>query len=826
MVDSKASIGAGSDPKSTAWNEQLPRSILDLTHPRRLARIIFRPSETRTVNILNGNRFMICSRVGDISEDSHGVFADDTRFLSLYKATINGEIPSILTSNNTTHYSASFYLTNPKLVMVTGRRKVGNRRGGEKQDQISRKKKEEDYDASEEEVVEGTSIVDSFGAFIPRESLTIHRMRFIEEDIREEYVVTNVCDKNIRFNLSFEVDADFNDIFEVKDRIFAERPDMLLKRSRTLGRIALGRLIPFVGRYIRNEKKRISRSFLKEDNAFDFSYVDSSTGFSARTLVWFSKNGQVDTSNGRISFDVVLAPKQRYRLTIVIVILAKGAKKRRKYTNQDFERQEQKIAKALNAWNLTVPKLDTNWDDLRHSYYQSLVDLTALKMNDPTRKHDWVLPAAGNPWFMTIFGRDTLITSYQSLLFGSNLSLGAISALAEYQSTTVDDATDAQPGKILHEIRTGNYAARSHRFPYYGGIDSTPLFLILISEIYRWTRNEEFVGKYKKNIMSALNWIDKYGDIDKDGFVEYVRKAPDGLDNQCWKDSWNSIQFANGEIAQAPIATCEVQGYVYDAKMRIAEIAREVWKDDSLAKKLLDEANDLKVLFNEKFWIEDRGYYALALEKDKRQVDALTSNNGQLFWSGIVDDAKVDQVVEKLIDGETLFSGYGIRTLSAKNAGFSPIGYHTGCVWAHDNSLIAHGFARYGKYKEADMIIDALMDASAHFGYTLPEAFGGFARLQTGFPVRYPTACSPQAWAAGSPLLSLRTLLGIAPSHREERLVLNPRLLNKGTDIELRGIEAFGKKFVVSLVDGSKPKIYEMNEEDNENDNDNEDDRS
>ncbi|MGI0090266.1 MAG: amylo-alpha-1,6-glucosidase, partial [Nitrososphaerales archaeon] len=342
----------------------------------------------------------------------------------------------------------------------------------------------------------------------------------------------------------------------------------------------------------------------------------------------------------------------------------------------------------------------------------------------------------------------------------------------------------------------------------YGTVDATPLFLIVASEIYRWTKDNSFVERYKKNILNALSWIDKYGDRDKDGFVEYKTKSKDGLVNQCWKDSWNGIQYSNGKIAEPPIATCEVQGYVYDAKVRIAEIAKEAWKDNSLAKKLLDEANDLKGLFNEKYWIEDKGYYAVALDADKKQVDSMTSNNGHLFWSGIVSNDKVDPVIENLL-GESMFSGYGIRTMSIKDSGYSPIGYHVGCVWVHDNSIIADGFARYGRRKEANTIIDALLEAGPHFGFTFPETFAGFPRYKTDFPVRYPTSCSPQAWAAGSPLLFLRTLLGLKPSSDKKRIAVDPIFNNADTMIGLQGMQAFGKTFNIELRDGLKTQVIQ-----------------
>lgn len=688
---------------------------------------------------------MITSLEGDVVEGRHGVFRDDTRFLSFYEARINGQIPTALTSNNTTHYSSAHYLTNPDL---------RPRQGSDD---------------------------------IEKQNLAIERKRFIEQDIREEYFITNVSESEQKISLVFKLDADFADLFLVKSRVFDG---------------------PGAGsKYIIRNPRRIAKKFLrKNDNAFQFTCFDEKTKFHAETLVWFSKKGNLNKDS--ISYDISLKPQKRFHLTIVILLLSGNEKRKREYSDLDFIREEKKIERALKKWQLSVPTLETNWDELKHSYSASLVDLVSLTMVDPTSKQKWELPAAGCPWFMTLFGRDTIITSYQSMLFGRKLATGAVKALSEYQAINFDKEKEAEPGKILHELRFGDYAISSKRYPYYGSIDSTPLFLILISEIFRWSRDHAFANRYRKNISNALLWIEKFGDFNDDGFVEYKKRSEAGLENQCWKDSSNSILFSNGRLAKPPIAACEVQGYVYDAKLRIAELATQVWKDGSLAKKLEDEAAELKKLFNEKFWIEERGYYALAIDGEKKKVDSMTSNNGHLLWSGIIDERKAKSVVRKLLS-EDMFSGYGIRTMSTKDAGYNPIGYHNGCVWTHDNSLIAAGLARYDYDSEAIQVIDALLSAAPHFGYTMPEAFSGFRRMRTGFPVRYPSACSPQAWAAGSCLLLLRTLLGITPSHSKKEIGIKPMLRDMETMIELKGIKAFGKSYEVIVRDGSKPEIHE-----------------
>jgi glycogen debranching enzyme len=309
----------------------------------------------------------------------------------------------------------------------------------------------------------------------------------------------------------------------------------------------------------------------------------------------------------------------------------------------------------------------------------------------------------------------------------------------------------------------------------------------------------------KDPALKALNWIDEYGDRDGDGFVEYERRTPRGLENQSWKDSHDSQRFSDGTIAHAPIAPCEVQGYVYDAKLRTAELAREVWRDRELADRLEREAEELRRAFNEQFWTDARGgYYVLALDGEKRQVDSLCSNIGHLLWSGIVPSERVDAIVDSLM-GEELWSGWGVRTMSSGDAGYNPLSYHNGTVWPHDNSLIAHGLARQARWPEAQRIVRRMLGASQHFGYQLPEVFAGLPRAETPFPIAYPTAARPQAWAAGTPVLLLQVLLGLEPDRRRHQLeTLAPEELPSwaGRSMRLSGLRAFDRQWDVRLDHG------------------------
>jgi glycogen debranching enzyme len=460
------------------------------------------------------------------------------------------------------------------------------------------------------------------------------------------------------------------------------------------------------------------------------------------------------------------------------------------------------VRESLRAWELRVPQLKTDWDDLDHAVTRSVADLASLRIRGSDGAGAGKLPAAGMPWFMTVFGRDTIITGLQSLLLGPELARNALEVLAELQAKEDDASIDAEPGKIVHEVRHGK-AAKAWFPRYYGTVDATPLYLVLLSEVWRWTDDAVFVAGLKDPALRALEWIDRYGDRDGDGFVEYQRRAPHGLENQSWKDSGDSQRFADGRLARSPIAPCEVQGYVYDAKRRTAELAREVWRDRALADRLDGEAAALQEAFNDAFWVEARGgYYALALDGDKQPVDSLCSNIGHLLWSGIVPAERADAVVDALM-GDALWSGWGVRTMSTEDAGYNPLSYHNGTVWPHDNSLIARGLARYGRWEEAQRIVRRMLSATAHFDHQLPEVFAGLPRDEAPFPIAYPTAARPQAWAAGTPILLLQVLLGLEPDRRRHVLAsLTPDVPAWAGSIRVSGIQAFEGSWNVRLEGG------------------------
>jgi glycogen debranching enzyme len=598
---------------------------------------------------------------------------------------------------------------------------------------------------------------------LPQDSLSIARTRFVVDSLQERITVRNESTERLGFTVGIEFGADFADIFAVKERDF------------TLGDPENAPPLPPPAPETWNGGSSV---VLGDDG-------DS-------TELSFSQPAR--PADGRSEWDVELAPREQWHLVVDVVL-----GKRANAAQAQFGRELQRVHDSLAAWRLRVPQLRSSSDTISSTFERSVADLASLRMR--ADGHLGTLPAAGMPWFMTVFGRDTLITCLQTFLFGPELARTALRVLAELQARTDDPARDAEPGKIVHEVRQGKAAA--HWFDrYYGTLDATPLFLILLSEVWRWTDDAVFVNELEEPARAALGWIDDSADRDGDGFVEFERRTPRGLAVQTWKDSGDSQRFRDATIAQAPIAPCEVQGYVYDAKLRVAELAREVWRDRDLGDRLERDAAELKARFNDAFWVEERRTYALALDRDKRQVDSLTSNIGHLLWSGIVPEDRVDAVVDALF-GRALWSGWGVRTMSADDAGFNPISYHNGSVWPHDNSLIAWGLARNGRWSECHRIARRMFEAASHFGWQLPEVFAGIARDDTPFPIAYPTATRPQAWAAGTPVLLLQLLVGLRPNRQALRLeTAAPELPAWVGSLHLTGIRGFERTWGVLVEEG------------------------
>jgi glycogen debranching enzyme len=595
---------------------------------------------------------------------------------------------------------------------------------------------------------------------IAAKSLTIRRHRFVGDGLRETIRVRNHLREPVQVELRLSCGADFADLFEVKGKDF--RKAGTLRREDDPDRFVLG-----------------------------FQYEHEA--FRAATKVNPSVPGRIEGDD--IVWDLRIGPLDEWHTGVEVLVHVDDEVK--EPTHDTFGEPERQATKVLQKWEEDVPQVAGGNDVVWHVMERSVIDLASLRLQACVEGNEFSLPAAGLPWFMAIFGRDTLITSYQSMWVGPELARGALTALGGLQGTETDDFKDEEPGKILHEIRLGELATlglKPHR-PYYGSIDSTPLWLIVLHEYWRWTGDDETVRRLEPNARQAIEWMERYGDLDGDGYLEYKTRSPQGLRTQCWKDSWNGILFSDGDVPDVPIATCEVQGYAYDARVRVAELADEVWGDTELAARLREDGEKLFDRFNEDFWIEDRGgYYAVGLDADKRRIDSMTSNMGHLLWSGIVPEDRASTVAGQLF-GDGMWSGWGVRTMSWDDEGHNPIGYHIGTVWPHDNSLVAAGLARYGRREEANRITTAMLEAAAYTDFRLPEVFAGYSREEAPFPVRYPTASSPQAWATAAPFLWFRVALGLEPE--ENGLAVDPLVPDALGEVRLKGIHARGKRWDV-----------------------------
>lgn len=432
-------------------------------------------------------------------------------------------------------------------------------------------------------------------------------------------------------------------------------------------------------------------------------------------------------------------------------------------------------AQRRAQWRDQAPLLEVDDEQIRAVLDASSRDLSSLRIFDHSHPGR-ITVAAGAPWFMALFGRDSILTSLMSLPIDRAMALGTLQNLAELQGTKVDPKTEEEPGRILHEVRFGAAAqlALGGGAVYYGTADATPLFVVLLEQVARWGAANEQIEPLLEHADRALEWIDKYGDSDGDGFVEYSRYTETGLLNQGWKDSWDGVTFADGSLPAGPIALCEVQGYVYAAFLARSHLATR-FGDEARASYWRERAEVLRQRFNKQFWLPELGWYALALDGEKRPVDALASNMGHCMWTGIIDPANAASVVRHLMSPE-MFSGWGIRTLATTMGAYNPVSYHNGSVWPHDNALIAAGIMRYGFVAEAQRLANAIFDTATEFGARLPELFCGFAREDHGVPIPYPTSCSPQAWASATPIQLLTTLLRFEPALGRCEIYLSPAL--------------------------------------------------
>jgi len=574
---------------------------------------------------------------------------------------------------------------------------------------------------------------------VPENTVHIRREQLLASDTLYDYLsFENFNFNELELTVELVLEADFMDVFQVRGVARQE-----------------------LGHYF----KPIVRG---DSVVFHYRGRD---GVDRNTVIHFAPEPEMIDGN-TASWRLRLPPFKRFQLQTTVVPQIEV--KRSRAGRADFSHNLRQRREAFSQWESRSSRFESS-----NGIFDSMVatckgDFHALQIPEG-REH---VIAAGIPWFATMFGRDSIIAAYQSLVLNPQLATETIRVLARYQGKEEDDWTDEQPGKILHELREGEMTrAREIPFgPYYGSVDSTPLWLILLSETFNWTADEQLVKDMLPHAHRALEWIDRFGDLDGDGFVEYLRRSPRGLVNQGWKDSWDAVMHKDGELAHAPIALCEVQGYVYEAKYRMASLMRS-FGDTRTADRLKKEAAEMAKRFERAFWMPGRGFYAMALDRDKRQVQVISSNPGHLLFTRMIPQEKARSVTQAFTRSD-MFSGWGWRTISCDERVFNPLSYHRGSVWPHDNSIAAHGMALYEFREPANQVFKSLFQAALNFrDYRLPELFCGIQRREYDEPVQYPVSCSPQAWASGVVFLLLSSVLGIRPSApRKELNIVNPTL--------------------------------------------------
>jgi glycogen debranching enzyme len=659
--------------------------------------------------VLDGSTFLVSDPSGDVVGDgsARGFFYADTRHLSVWQVTIDGEALNPLTSRNIDYYSA-------RIVGMLGGCHVGQ-----------------------------------------NPTLTVQRDRIVADGIHEDISVENHADETRQVVVEVRYAADFADLFEVKDEEIRHR----------------------------DVDVRVDETVVKLWYEHD--------GFRRGTQLEFTADGEIGERSAR--FDIELGAHERWSVCIDVSCIDGERVLGPRAGHGGFGQLHPQMPQTLDEWIAEAPELVTDDDGIAHTYERSLLDLAALRFKPFEDDDELSLPAAGLPWFMALLGRDSVLTSYMALPFQPRLAAATLDALARLQAVDDDPFRDAEPGKIMHELRRGELTvtgARPHA-PYYGSHDVTALFLVLLDEYERWTGDVDRVRRLEPVARAALAWIDGAGDRDGDGFLEYHTRSEQGLVHQGWKDSYNAILFCDGRPAEPPIATCEIQGYAFDARRRMARLARTVWDDPELADALDASAAALASAFEARFWCGEGGYPALALDGEKARVDALTSNIGHLLWSGILSDAQAASVARH-VTGQELFSGWGVRTMSNRAAGFNPIEYHNGTVWPHDTAIIAEGLRRYGFLEESRQLAMSVFAAARAFDHEPPEVFAGFDRETTTVPVEYPTASRPQAWSSAAPLLALRTLLGLDVV--DGTLQTDPNLPDELATLRVNGVHVRGRR--------------------------------
>ena len=598
---------------------------------------------------------------------------------------------------------------------------------------------------------------------MPASTISVVRDRYIAHGLHEDITLINHSSKTRTINLELTFDADFADVFEVR-----------LGSVRKAGRISVECPGPN------------HLSLVYERGRF-------------RRETWITFNGEPQFQGNTAVFSITLEPKEPWRTCVTILpVLDRPPEQmrcvksilgnpfgqyRRGITHLDRLPEPQEAGQPLEE----LPEMEPDNPVFRQVYEQAVADLRSLRLRQEDGHY---ILAAGLPWFVALFGRDSIISAIQTKLLGTELMVGTLYTLASHQATEVNEFRDAEPGKIPHEIRRGELSFMEDlpHAAYYGSVDATPLFLILLWCAYQWTGDIGLLRRFLPAAEAALAWIDRYGDMDGDGFVEYERRSRRGLRNQGWKDSWDGVIDLDGGIPVGPVALVEVQAYYYLALLRAAEVLRALGNSEAAAD-AENRAKNLRQKFIRAFWLEEEEFLAFALDGNKKPLKTPVSNAGQCLFTGILPGEMARAVARRLF-GPEMYSGWGIRTMSKAVKPYNPMSYHNGSVWPHDNAIIACGLRTLGLFNFLEQIITNLFEAAVYFPYyRLPEVFCGFTRRQEGGPVFYPTACNPQAWAVGTIPFLVRIMLGIT-CRRQEVHICKPLLPSWVGELVVRNLQA------------------------------------
>ena len=598
---------------------------------------------------------------------------------------------------------------------------------------------------------------------IPAGTMGLVLSRTLGGGLHEDFDLVNHHNKSVSFNLEIAIRSDFADLFEVKSGHIVRRGRITTEWS--------------------DRKGELRTTYVNED-------------FERGVTIKVARAGSKPVfANGRISFDITLEPGAAWHACLLYAFEI-GRKRRHAPVECIQDCLDSQFAKQLRDWRGRVMKLASCNEEFYRFYDQAVEDMAGLRLPIEGTDHLEFVPAAGVPWFVGLFGRDSLIVSLQNGLVYPDFARGALDVLSRYQASERDDYRDAEPGKIMHELRTGELAhfRLIPHTPYYGTADATPLYLIVLHNAWKTTGDPELLRKHLETAERCLHWIDHYGDRDGDGFQEYGTRSTAGYENQGWKDSGEALVYPDGSLVKGPKALCELQGYVYDAWLRMAEVY-DALDQPARAGELRVKADTLFVKFNKAFWDEDSGFYAFCLDGEKQKVLTIASNPGQCLWSGIVPPDRAKRVVERLMKPD-MWSGWGVRTLSADHPAYNPHSYQNGSVWPHDNGFIAQGFRRYGFAREAAEIARDVSRSASYFAqHRMPELYAGLQRTATSFPVQYQGANVPQAWAAGACFALLQAVLGLQPDAPNGQLYVDPALPDWMEDLRLQDVR-IGRKTV------------------------------